>query len=88
MPWIPFVGLPVASPSVTARPIRREPFGAVLPLDHRLASEREIYLRELANDGFVTAPLSAGSALQESAMRAPASMPFVHGWCRKSPIRT
>src|SRR6185503_18915316 len=65
-----FVGLPVASTSVTARLIRREPFGAVLPLDHRLASEREIDLRELADDGFVTTPLSAGSALQESAMRA------------------
>ena len=65
-----FVGLPVASTSVTARLIRREPFGAVLPLDHRLASEREIDLRELADDGFVTTPLSAGSALQESTMRA------------------
>ena len=65
-----FVGLPVASPSVRARLIRREPFGAVLPLDHRLGSEREIDLRELADDGFVTTPLSAGSALQESAMRA------------------
>ena len=32
-----FVGLPVASPSVRARLIRREPFGAVLPVDHRLA---------------------------------------------------
>ena len=27
-------------------------------------------MRELADDGFVTTPLSAGSALQESAMRA------------------
>ena len=42
----------------------------VLPLDHRLASESEIDLRELADEGFVTTPLSAGSALQEGAMRA------------------
>jgi DNA-binding transcriptional LysR family regulator len=65
-----FVGLPVTSSSVTARLIRREPYGVVLPLDHRLASEHEIDLRELADEGFVTTPLSAGSALQEGAMRA------------------
>jgi len=65
-----FVGLPVTSSSVTARLIRREPYGVVLPLDHRLASESEIDLRDLADEGFVTTPLSAGSALQEGAMRA------------------
>src|SRR6478752_4849455 len=65
-----FVGLPVTSSSVTARLIRREPYGVVLPLDHRLASESEIDLRDLADEGFVTTPLSAGSALQEGAMHA------------------
>lgn len=65
-----FVGLPVTSPSVSTRLIRREPFGAVLPSDHRLAAEPRIDLRELADDGFVTTPLSAGSSLQEIAMRA------------------
>jgi DNA-binding transcriptional LysR family regulator len=65
-----FVGLPVGSESVMSRLIRREPFGAVLPVDHRLAGEAAIDLRDLADDGFVTTPLSAGSALQESAMRA------------------
>jgi DNA-binding transcriptional LysR family regulator len=63
-----FVGLPVTSPSVTARLIGREPYGVVLPLDHRLASESEIDLGDLADDGFVTTPLSAGSALQEGAI--------------------
>ena len=65
-----FVGLPVTSPSVTARLIGREPYGVVLPLDHRLASKNEIDLGDLADEGFVTTPLSAGSALQEGAMRA------------------
>jgi DNA-binding transcriptional LysR family regulator len=65
-----FVGLPVQSVSVATRLIRREPFGAVLPTDHPLAGESEIDLRDLADDGFITTPISAGSSLQEVAMRA------------------
>lgn len=65
-----FVGLPVESSSVTARLIAREPFGAVLPEDHPLASRASIDLVELADDGFVSTPLNAGSNLQETAMRA------------------
>lgn len=65
-----FVGLPVQSTAVATRLIRRESFGAVLPSDHPLAGEPEIDLHDLADDGFITTPLSAGSALQESAMRA------------------
>ena len=65
-----FVGLPIESPVVASRLIRREAFGAVLPTDHRFAAEAEIELRDLADEGFITTPLSAGSALQESAMRA------------------
>ncbi|EME55402.1 LysR family transcriptional regulator [Rhodococcus ruber] len=65
-----FVGLPVQSTAVATRLIRRESFGAVLPSDHPLAGEAEIDLHDLADDGFITTPLSAGSALQESAMRA------------------
>ncbi|GAA4477311.1 hypothetical protein GCM10023094_19280 [Rhodococcus olei] len=65
-----FVGLPVQSSSVHTRLIRREPFGVVLPTDHRLAGASAIDLAELADEGFVTTPLSAGSSLQETAMRA------------------
>lgn len=65
-----FVGLPVESTSVDTRLIRREAFGVVLPADHRFAGAAEIDLRELIEDGFVTTPLSAGSSLQEVAMRA------------------
>jgi DNA-binding transcriptional LysR family regulator len=65
-----FVGLPVAAAPLSTRLIRREAFGVVLPIDHRLAAETEIDLRELADDGFVTTPMAAGSALQETAMRA------------------
>jgi DNA-binding transcriptional LysR family regulator len=42
----------------------------VLPADHRLADEEAIDLTELADDDFITTPLTAGSALQEIAMRA------------------
>ncbi|KSZ56406.1 LysR family transcriptional regulator [Rhodococcus pyridinivorans KG-16] len=65
-----FVGLPVQSSAVATRLIRREPFGVVLPVDHALADREEIELRELADEGFVTTPLSAGSSLQEVAMKA------------------
>ncbi|MGU3584665.1 LysR family transcriptional regulator [Rhodococcus sp. C26F] len=65
-----FVGLPVQSSAVATRLIRREPFGVVLPADHLLANRDEIELHELADEGFVTTPLSAGSSLQEVAMKA------------------
>lgn len=65
-----FVGLPVQSSAVSARLIRREPLGAVLPIDHPLAGENEIELSALADDGFITTPFAAGSSLQELAMRA------------------
>ncbi len=65
-----FVGLPVDSALVHTRLIAREPFGAVLPADHPLACEEIIDLAMLANDDFITTPLTAGSALQEIAMRA------------------
>ncbi|WP_043807865.1 LysR family transcriptional regulator [Rhodococcus triatomae] len=65
-----FVGLPVQSAAVHTRLIRRDPFGVVLPADHRLAGASEIDLLDLADEGFVTTPLSAGSSLQETAMRA------------------
>lgn len=65
-----FVGLPVQSTVVSTRLIRREPLGAVLPIDHPLAGEAEIELGDLADDGFITTPFAAGSSLQELAMRA------------------
>jgi DNA-binding transcriptional LysR family regulator len=67
---IAFVGLPVESALVRTRLIAREPFGAVLPADHRLAGQEAIDLTALADDDFITTPLTAGSALQEVAMRA------------------
>ena len=84
-----FVGLPVASPSVRARLIRREPFGAVLPLDHRLACRA----RDLT---CANSPMTASSPHPcrparrcKRARCAPVSTPASgHGWCRKSPIRT
>jgi DNA-binding transcriptional LysR family regulator len=65
-----FVGLPLEPTRLRTRLIGREPFGAVVPSDHRLAGEQQIDLAELAEDGFITTPARAGSALQDAAMRA------------------
>ena len=65
-----FVGLPLDQTRLRARLIGREPFGAVLPSDHPLAGEESIELRDLSGDGFITTPVTAGSALQDAGMRA------------------
>lgn len=66
-----FVGLPLdPTPPVQTRLIRRETFGAVLPIDHPLAHRKDIDLADLADEGFITTPVSAGSALQDVAMQA------------------
>jgi DNA-binding transcriptional LysR family regulator len=65
-----FVGLPLEPTRLRTRLIGREPFGAVLPSDHRLAADGSIDLAELAGEGFITTPARAGSALQDAAMRA------------------
>lgn len=65
-----FVGLPLEPTPLRTRLIRREPFGAALPIDHPLAGEAEIDLADLAEEGFITTPARTGSALQDAAMRA------------------
>jgi DNA-binding transcriptional LysR family regulator len=65
-----FVGLPIAPSPVETRLVGREPLGAVLPVDHPLAGESAIDLADLAEEGFITTPTAAGSALQESTLRA------------------
>ncbi|MGY0489466.1 LysR family transcriptional regulator [Streptomyces sp. WG-D5] len=65
-----FVGLPIAPSSVRTRLICREPLGVALPVDHALAGEAEIDLVDLADEGFITTPVAAGSALQESTLQA------------------
>jgi len=67
---IAFVGLPIDPSPVRTRLIGREPLGAALPVDHRLAGESAIDLADLAEDGFITTPVGAGSALQQLAMQA------------------
>lgn len=67
---IAFVGLPVDSAVVRTRLIAREPFGAVLPVGHRLAGRDAIDLAALADDDFIATPFLAGSSLQEIAMQA------------------
>jgi DNA-binding transcriptional LysR family regulator len=67
---IAFVGLPMDPSPVRTRLIGREPLGAALPVDHPLAGEAAIDLADLADDGFITTPVAAGSALQQHAMQA------------------
>ncbi|TDD10302.1 LysR family transcriptional regulator [Nonomuraea deserti] len=65
-----FVGLPISHSPVRTRLIGREPIGAALSIDHPLAGQKAISLVDLAEDGFITPPAAAGSALQESTLRA------------------
>ncbi|GAA1196127.1 LysR family transcriptional regulator [Prauserella alba] len=67
---IAFVGLPIDPSPLSTRLVAREPLGAVLPVDHRLAEEKEIDLAELAAEPFVATPVSAGSALQRLTVEA------------------
>jgi DNA-binding transcriptional LysR family regulator len=61
---------------VRTRLIAREPLGAALPVDHRLAAEQAIDLADLADEGFITTPVSLGSGLQETALQACVSAGF------------
>lgn len=67
---IAFVGLPIDPSPVRTRLVAREPLGIVLPVDHPLADESAVDLADAADDGFITTPDSAGSALQQVAMQA------------------
>lgn len=67
---IAFVGLPIDPSPVRTRLIGREGLGVALPIDHPLAGESAIDLADLAEEGFITTPAAAGSALQELAVRA------------------
>lgn len=71
-----FVGLPVDSTRINARLLAQEAFGVVLPADHRLASESSVELGMLADDPFITPPITAGSALHEATIRACADAGF------------
>ena len=65
-----FVGLPLEPTWLRTRLIGREALGAVLPIDHPLAEEPDLELASLRDEGFITTPARAGSALQDAAMRA------------------
>jgi DNA-binding transcriptional LysR family regulator len=71
-----FVGLPVDAAGLESRLIGREPYGVVLPSDHRFAHESCIDLAELADEGFVSTPQTQGSALHETVLQACANAGF------------
>lgn len=64
-----FVGLPLAPTRLRTRLIDREPLGAVVPSDHRLAGHPDVDPVDLADDGFITTPAKDGSALQDATTR-------------------
>lgn len=61
-----YVGLPVNQPGIHTWPIKSEGFGVVLPESHPLAVNDIIDLRDLADEGFVSTPETAGSVYRES----------------------
>jgi len=65
-----FVGLPLPPTSLESRLIAQEPLGAVLPSDHPLAQSEAIDLLDLRDEGLITTPTQAGSALQDRAIQA------------------
>ena len=65
-----FVGLPVDSTRIHSRLLAREAFGLVLPSAHPRAGETELELSQVANQPFITPPMSAGSVLYETTIRA------------------
>ena len=71
-----FVGLPVDSTRINSRLLAQEAFGVVLPVEHPLASGPAVDLADLADDPFITPPLTAGSALHEATVRACADAGF------------
>ncbi len=67
---VAFVGMPVDSTRIRTRAIAVEGLGAALPVDHPFADRASVDIAELAEEDFITTPLSAGSSLQEVALRA------------------
>ncbi|MEO2131188.1 MAG: LysR substrate-binding domain-containing protein [Microbacterium sp.] len=67
---IAFVGLPVGSSTgIATRLIARTEMGAVLPIDHPLANESSISIRQLADDDFLSMPLDGSSSMAEALVR-------------------
>lgn len=60
-----FLREPVADPAIVAERVVKEPFSAVLPPGHRLASHRTIDLAALAGEGFVLFPRAVAPALYD-----------------------
>lgn len=64
-----FVRLPVRREGVRVRVIQYERLVAALPIDHRLAHERDIDVADLADDPFVAFPGTQGSSVRETLVR-------------------
>ena len=65
-----FVGLPLDPSPLESRLIAREPLGAVVPVDHRLANYARIDLGDLRDEDFITMPAGRGSDLERTTTAA------------------
>lgn len=67
---IAFVGLPAGGPAgIETRMIARTEMGAALPVDHPLADEPMISVRQLEGEDFLSMPLDGSSTMSEALMR-------------------
>ena len=67
---VSFIGLPASAKGIERRRVSHEPLGVLLPAEHPLAQQAVIELANLAEDRFVTLPLSQGSTLRETVTSA------------------
>lgn len=65
-----FVGMPVDSTVVAARPISVDRLGVVVPQSHPLARSEELQLHDVVGEGIISLPLSPGSRLSEATVGA------------------
>lgn len=65
-----FVGLPLDPSALESRLIAREPLGAVVPIDHRLANNVRLDVGDLRDEDFIAMPSGRGSDLERTVTAA------------------
>lgn len=79
------VRLPVSAPQLSTRVVQHERLVAVLPRDHRLATEKIIDVAELKDELFITFPGGGGSSVREAMTTATAEAGFVPNIVQEAP---
>lgn len=65
-----FIGLPLDPSALESRLIAREPLGAVVPIDHRLANNVRLDVGDLRDEDFIAMPSGRGSDLERTVTAA------------------